>query len=112
MKKVTYIKTSWCPYCHKADKMLADLKANVERYRDVEIEIIDEDQNPQEAARYDYRLVPNFWVDGKKVLEGVPRIETVRTVLDLATARLDQSAPGQEKSGEEKAEDDVDAAGC
>lgn len=64
--------------------MLAKLKEKNDKYRDIEIEIIDEDLNPQEASAYQYRLVPNFWVGGEKALEGVPKLETVQAVLDKA----------------------------
>ena len=64
--------------------MLAKLKENNEKYRDIEIEIIDEDVSPKEAAAYQYRLVPNFWVGGEKALEGIPKIDSVQAVLDKA----------------------------
>lgn len=57
-----------------------------EEYRDLTIEILDEDVVPHETAKYSYRLVPNFWVDGEKVLEGIPSKMKVRAMLDRALA--------------------------
>ena len=84
MKKITYIKTSWWPYCTKADSILARLKSNNEQYNKIEIDVIDEDKDPQRAAQYDYKLVPNMWIGKDKVLEGIPSSQSVTQVLELA----------------------------
>lgn len=86
MKAITYIKTAWCPYCAQADRFLEKLRADKPAYRDLAIEVIDEDQDPAKAGEYDYRLVPNFWVDGEKVMEGIPTQALIRQVLDQALA--------------------------
>lgn len=64
--------------------MLAKLIEKNEEYRDIEIEILDEDINPNEVKAFEYSLVPNFWVDGVKVLEGIPNKKKVRDVLEQA----------------------------
>lgn len=84
MKKITYIKTSWCPYCTKADSIIAKLKRTNESYDKIEFEIIDEDKEPDKAAQYQYRLVPNMWIGKEKAMEGIPSTDKVKAVLDLA----------------------------
>lgn len=86
MKKITYIKTSWCPYCTKADNIIARLKKADEKYSKIEFEIIDEDKEPEKAAQYRYKLVPNMWIGRDKALEGIPSTESVKAVLELALA--------------------------
>lgn len=58
-----------------------------EAYRKLEIDVIDEDERPDAASAYQYRLVPNFWVDDEKVLEGIPNRGKIKDVLEKA---LDQ----------------------
>lgn len=84
MNKIIYIKTAWCPYCSLADKMIDKQMKKNEKYREIDIEVIDEEVNPEKASQYQYELVPNFWVNGRKILEGVPKMETVKAVLDAA----------------------------
>ncbi|MFZ2257222.1 MAG: hypothetical protein WAV55_03685 [Clostridiaceae bacterium] len=91
MKKITYIKASWCPYCSKADNILTRLKRNNDQYNQIEFEIIDEDLDPQKAAQYQYELVPNMWLGQEKVLEGIPSTELLKAVLDKAL----EGAPDQ-----------------
>ena len=92
MNKITYIKTSWCPYCRIAEKMIDRLQKKNEKYQDIEIEMIDEEVNPEKAGQYQYELVPNFWVNGKKMLEGVPQTDTVKAVLDTALEETSHEA--------------------
>lgn len=65
-----------------ADRLLAQLIAENEEYSALEIEILDEDINPEEVKNYTYSLVPNFWIDGVNVLEGIPNKKKLREVLD------------------------------
>ena len=52
--------------------------------RAVEIEMIDEQLHPAVAAQYDYWLVPTFYIDGKKVHEGVCTKKKVIRILEEA----------------------------
>ena len=45
---------------------------------------MDEEENPKLAETLDYYYVPSFFVDGKKLMEGVPTKEKVKAVLDAA----------------------------
>lgn len=70
MKKITLIKIEGCPYCAAAFKAIDEVKKN---YPAVELEIIDENTQPQLAGKFtDYYYVPSMYVDGKKIYEAQP----------------------------------------
>lgn len=73
-----------CPYCRQALQMLDELKAECSAYRAVNIEVIEESREPEKTEGYDYWYVPTFFVDGVKILEGVPTKELVERVLQKA----------------------------
>lgn len=83
MKEVLMMMLPDCPYCHQADKLLTQLQAE-ERYRDIPIRRVDESVDTALADSLDYYYVPTFYVDGEKLMEGVPTLEKVRAVLDAA----------------------------
>ena len=83
MKEVLMMMLPDCPYCHQADKLLSQLQTE-ERYRDIPIRRVDESVDTALADSLDYYYVPTFYVDGKKLMEGVPTLEKVRAVLDAA----------------------------
>ena len=56
-----------CGYCAKARKALDELYAEDPRYREVEIDKIEESRQPEVAEQYDYYAVPTFF-DGKEKL--------------------------------------------
>ncbi|MEG1781756.1 MAG: thioredoxin family protein [Oscillospiraceae bacterium] len=84
MKDIMYFYLRGCPYCHKADAMVAELIAEDERYRQIRISAIEESANMAVADLFDYYYVPCFYVDGIKKHEGVPTKEKIRAVLDEA----------------------------
>ena len=67
MKKLTMFYLEDCGYCAKARKALDELYAEDPRYREVEIEKIEESRHPEVAEQYDYYAVPTFF-DGKEKL--------------------------------------------
>ena len=79
MKDVMMMMLPDCPYCHQADRLLAELRA-------VPIRRVDESVETALADSLDYYYVPTFYVDGVKRMEGVPSKEKVRAVLDAALA--------------------------
>lgn len=83
-KEVKMFVQATCPHCHNAMRMMDELRASNEKYKDVHVEIIDENRNPRIADMYDYWYVPTFFVDGQKVQEGVPSIEAVQDVFEKA----------------------------
>lgn len=69
MKKVQLFYLKNCPFCQKALAQIAELKQQ-EAYRDINIEMIEESEQPELADTYDYYYVPTFYIDGEKVHEG------------------------------------------
>jgi glutaredoxin len=76
--------TSWCPHCRKARVYIDQLFEEKPAYKDIPLRIIDEEKEKAFADQFDYYRVPTFYVDGKKVHEGVPSLEGVRHVFELA----------------------------
>lgn len=66
MKELKVFVLKGCPYCRIALEALKKVDLN-----DVNVEIIDERENPALAEQYDYYYVPSFYLDGIKIHEGV-----------------------------------------
>lgn len=73
-----------CPYCQQAFQMMEELRQAHPEYRTVEIEVIEENREPEKIEGYEYWYVPTFFVDGVKVHEGVPTMEKVEHVFQEA----------------------------
>ena len=84
MKKVLMMMLEGCPYCRQALEMMDQLKEAHPEYRDVEVHMVDEERESAFAHTLDYHYVPTYFVDGKKVHEGVPTLEKVRAVYEEA----------------------------
>jgi len=63
---------------------MQELREKNPKYNELEIEIIDEVEQPELANQYDYYYVPTFYVDGKKLHEGVPSYESIENVFKTA----------------------------
>ena len=83
-KPVEMMIMSGCPYCQKAFQLIEELKDEHSEYKTVPLQIIDEKNQPELAASYDYYYVPTFFVDKQKVLEGAPTKESVEKVFKTA----------------------------
>ncbi len=59
-----------CPFCKKALRYIEEAKAAHPELAALEIELIEESEEPEVADRYDYYYVPTFYIDGVKVHEG------------------------------------------
>ncbi len=84
MKEVLMMLLPNCPYCHQANQILEELRQENETYEAVPIRKVDESAEPEFADSLDYYYVPTFYVDGRKLMEGVPTREKVKAVLDAA----------------------------
>lgn len=80
--KLFYLKT--CPFCKKALRYIDEARAAHPELRAVEIEMIEESEQPALADKFDYYSVPTFYVDGVKVHEGGIWPEEVVEVLRKA----------------------------
>ena len=84
MKKVLLFVQHTCPHCQKAFRFMEELRAEHPAYRDIDVTVIDETEQPELADTYDYYFVPTYFVDGQKLHDGFISKENVRTVLDAA----------------------------
>lgn len=80
--KLFYLKT--CPFCRKALRYIEEAKAAHPELAAIEIEMIEESEQPDVADRYDYYYVPTFYIDGVKVHEGGIYADEVVDVLRKA----------------------------
>ncbi len=86
MKEITLFHLNSCPYCVRARGYMQELYAENPAYKNIPIQLIEESQQPDVADRYDYFYVPCYYVDGKKVAEGVLDKEAVKAVFEEALA--------------------------
>lgn len=70
MKQVKLFYQERCPFCKKAFQYIEELKEEYPEFATIEMELIDELEEPELADQYDYYYVPTFYVDGHKVHEG------------------------------------------
>ena len=86
MAKIVYFYLERCPHCKNADRMFAELIEKNPEYAQVEIAKVEEKQNALYATKYDYFYVPAFYVNERKIHEGVPTMEIVENALKTALA--------------------------
>ena len=70
MKRIQLFYLKNCPFCKKALRYIEEAKAVHPELAALEIELIEESEEPEVADRYDYYYVPTFYIDGVKVHEG------------------------------------------
>ena len=84
MKHVRLFYLKNCPFCKKALRYIEELKAAHAELASVEIEMIEESEQPEVADRFDYYYVPTFYVDGVKEHEGGIYPDEVEAILRKA----------------------------
>lgn len=84
MKKVQLFYLRNCPFCKRAFQYIEEVKAKSSELAAIEIELIEESEESERAAKYDYYYVPTFYVDGEKVHEGGIYPDEVEQVLRKA----------------------------
>ena len=84
MKNVKLFYLKHCPFCKKAIRYIDELKAQYAELASVEIDMIEESEQPDVADKFDYYYVPTFYVDGEKVHEGGIYPEEVEAILRKA----------------------------
>ena len=72
MCKITYFLIRTCPYCIHANRAIAELREENAAYRELEIEKVYEEENPDVIARYDYYYVPCMFLGDAKIYEADP----------------------------------------
>ena len=84
MKKITMFIIASCPYCKAALRWMDELLAENAKYRQLEIEKIDELEHPEIADKFDYEYVPTYYVGDEKLHDGAASKEKIRRVFDAA----------------------------
>jgi thiol-disulfide isomerase/thioredoxin len=84
MKTIYMLITDWCPHCRRALNWMEELVQENPKYLDLQVEIIDEEKEPERAKKFDYYYVPTYYVGDIKVHEGVPTKEIVKNVFEKA----------------------------
>ena len=72
MKKLTFIYLKGCPYCKKAMKAFDTLLNANDEYKKVEIDAVEEGENPDRIASLDYYHVPTYYIGDEKLFEASP----------------------------------------
>jgi glutaredoxin len=85
MKKITMFVIEKCPHCKAALRWMDELYEMNPAYKELDIEIIDELQHPEISDKYDYNLVPTYFVNGEKLHDGAASLEKIKKVFDKAT---------------------------
>ncbi len=70
MKRIQLFYLKNCPFCKKAFSYIEAAKTAHPELQGLQIELIEESEEPEVADRYDYYYVPTFYIDGVKVHEG------------------------------------------
>lgn len=83
-KHVKMMMLDSCPHCKKAFEIMDELQEKYPEFTRVEIEVIEESQEPQKTDGYDYWYVPTFFVEDIKMHEGVPSSESLENVFRKA----------------------------
>lgn len=87
MNELYYFKLKSCPYCIRVDGFLEEL-LDEERYNSIKIRTIDESIERDLANSYNYYLVPSFFLNDKKLFEGIMTKEDVKKVLEEALKKI------------------------
>ena len=70
MKRVQLFYLRNCPFCRRAFAYIEAAQRQHPELAAIPIERIEESEEPDVAARYDYYYVPTLYIDGVKVHEG------------------------------------------
>lgn len=66
--KLNMFMLTHCPYCKRASRIIDELKESNPKYKEIEIEMINEENDPR-ASQYDYYYVPTFFLGEEKLYE-------------------------------------------
>ena len=76
-----------CPFCIQALDWQRQLMEENPKYRDVAVEIIDEREQAELANSYDYYYVPTYYLDDKKMHEGVATKKKIAAIFETAVSK-------------------------
>ena len=85
MQALTLFYLKFCPYCNEVKTYIEELLQE-ERYKNIQINWINEGKEAALANTYDYYLVPTFYLGKTKLFEGAMTREDVINVFETALA--------------------------
>jgi len=68
--KLTLFVLKDCPFCKRALQYINELKEEHPEFKNIELDIIEEQEQKELADSYDYYYVPTFYLGKKKLHEG------------------------------------------
>lgn len=84
MKRVQLFYLKNCPFCRKAFAYIDAVRAAHPELAELKIELIEESEELDVAAGYDYYYVPTVYIDGRKEHEGALYPEEAEPLLRKA----------------------------
>jgi len=84
MKSIKLFILRSCPFCIQALDWQEKILNENPQYKEIPIEIIDENEEYELAESYDYFYVPSYYIDEVKVHEGVATREKIELVFEKA----------------------------
>jgi glutaredoxin len=84
MKPILMFVLETCPYCTQALKWMTELREENPEYASIEVNIIDEDKQPDLAKTFNYYYVPTYYIEEEKVHEGIASKEKIKAIFDKA----------------------------
>lgn len=84
MRELTYFYLDGCPFCRKADRILAQLREDDPALAAVPIRRVEESEQREIAEGYDYYFVPCLYLGDEKLHEGDPDEAGLRHALTRA----------------------------
>ena len=93
MKKITLFYLHGCPYCDNARKAFVELTKENGAYAAVEVDWVEESEQPELANSYDYYYVPTIFNGEKKLYEADPS-QSYADIKQSVKAALDAICAG------------------
>lgn len=87
MKEILMMMMAGCPHCRRARAWMEELCEEHPEFREVPVRMVDETLEPDFAQTLDYYYVPTYFVEGRKLHEGVPTKEAIEAVYRAALGR-------------------------
>ncbi|MDR1723306.1 MAG: glutathione S-transferase N-terminal domain-containing protein [Tannerella sp.] len=83
MKTIRLFYLRNCPFCKRAFVYIDELRKQ-DKYKNIELETVEESEQPDLADKFDYFYVPTFYLDNVKVHEGGIFPDEVKAIFDRA----------------------------
>jgi glutaredoxin len=76
-----------CPFCKRALQYITELKKENPEFKNIKLDIIDEEERKELADSYDYYYVPTFYMGKEKLHEGAIYKKEVSALLQRVLLR-------------------------